>query len=555
MYLEQKMLKKGISWHKMPLERLFMYNSLFLCYYFCRFIQYNVSSFRKDVKKMEYLVTGDEMHAYDTYTIEQIGIPALVLMERAALKVFDYIKEEFAENSKVLCVCGPGNNGGDGLCLIRLLTDFGMSVDAVLIGDTSRITKETLTQHSILEKYGITPYDDIPNKEYDIIIDAIFGIGLKREVTGTYQDFIHKINTLSGVKISIDIPSGIHADTGKVMGIAVKADTTITFGFRKRGLYLYPGSMFSGRVILGDIGITEKSFQVQRPSMYTFMDSPKKYLPERKKDGNKGTFGKVLLVAGSKNMAGAAILAGRSAYKAGAGMVKLVIPGAIQVIVQESLPDALIQIYTDTQGITEVEKNEFMENMDWADVVAIGPGLSTCESGKELLAIAATYDEKPLIIDADGINILSSDKELLQKLTDHIDQKHKSVILTPHMGELARLLKKKVDEVVQDETENTKVAAEKTNCIVVGKSARTHVIKQGNPIFLNTAGNDKMATAGSGDVLTGIIASFLAQGLPAYQAAINGVYIHACAGDAAAIQGGSAALTASDIISGLSELS
>ncbi|HKM33784.1 MAG TPA: NAD(P)H-hydrate dehydratase [Lachnospiraceae bacterium] len=503
---------------------------------------------------MEYLVTGNEMHAYDTYTIEQIGIPALVLMERAALKVAEYIEKKFSENSNVLCVCGTGNNGGDGFCVARLLIDRGMNVDTVLVGDDTKATNETKIQLDILKQYGVFPYDKIPNEEYDVIIDAFFGIGLKRELVGKHKDVINEINTLSGVKISIDIPSGINVDSGQSMGTAVKADVTITLAFRKRGLYLYPGSDFAGNIELVDIGISTRSFVNQMPGMYTIMKNAKSYFPERKKDGNKGTFGKVLLVAGSADMAGAAILAGRSAYKSGAGMVKLIIPETIRVIIQESLPDAMIQTYCGVQNLSEEEKNEFIKNMDWADTVAIGPGLSISEIGKEFLNLAITYDDKPLVIDADGINMLAIEPKLLETLVNQIENRHKPVILTPHMGELARLLKKKINEVVQDETGNTISAAELTHCIVVGKSARTHVYQQGNPIFLNTAGNNKMATAGSGDVLTGIIASFLAQGLTPFQAAESGVYIHACAGDAAAHHAGSAALTASDIIAGLSYL-
>lgn len=503
---------------------------------------------------MEYLVTGNEMHAYDTYTIEQIGIPALVLMERAALKVAEYIEKRFPKNSRVICICGTGNNGGDGLCVTRLLIDYGFNVDTVLIGEYTKTTSETRTQLSILKQYGIHPYDKIPNKEYDVIIDAIFGTGLKREIVGKHKDVIHEINTLSGVKISIDVPSGINADSGKSMGTAVKADITIALAFRKRGLYLYPGSEYAGDIELVDIGISTRSFANQAPGMYTNIKSAKSFFPDRKKDGNKGTFGKVLLVAGSADMAGAAILAGRSAYKAGAGMVKLVIPETIRVIIQESLPDALIQAYGSTQNLSEADQNAFIHNMEWADTVAIGPGLSISEIGKELLHLAITYNDKPLVIDADGINMLAGETRLLEILINQIENRHKSVILTPHMGELARLLKKKIDEVVQDETGSTISAAELTHCIVVGKSARTHVYQQGKPIYLNTAGNHKMATAGSGDVLTGIIASFLAQGLTPFKAAENGVYIHACAGDAAAQHTGSAALTASDIIEGLSYL-
>ncbi len=503
---------------------------------------------------MEYLVTSNEMRAYDTYTIEQIGIPSLVLMERAALKTAEYIEMHFSNNSRVLCVCGIGNNGGDGLCVTRLLTEHGMKADAVLIGDENKASAETKTQLSILQNIGILPYKEIPDKEYDIIVDAIFGTGLKREVTGDYKEAINKINAKDCTKISIDIPSGIHTDNGKCMGTAVKADITITLAFFKRGLFLYPGSNYAGKIMKADIGISKKSFFEHKPYMYTFTDDAGKYFPKRIKEGNKGTFGKILLVAGSENMAGAAILAGKSAYKAGAGMVKLVIPEKIREIIQEVLPEALIQTYQNKQGISKEEKECFLANMEWADTIAIGPGLGISQISKELLKLILCHTQKPLVIDADGINILSREKDIMEALVKQAGEYHKPIILTPHMGELARLLQKDTVEIVQDETIATIEASERTHCIVVGKSARTHVCREGKPIFLNTAGSDKMATAGSGDILTGIIAAFLAQGMDPFHAAENGVYVHACAGDTMALKAGSAALKAGDIIEGLTYL-
>lgn len=502
---------------------------------------------------MNYVVTQEEMRAYDIYTIEQIGIPALVLMERAALAVVWRVKCALqGRKGKVLCVCGSGNNGGDGLALTRLLLDEGIAVQTVFLGEEDRVSREVQTQLSILSHYEVTPLKEIPREEYAVVVDAIFGTGLSREVMGTYRKAIETINGLGAYTISVDIPSGLNGDTGRVLGAAVEADETVTLAFAKRGLYLYPGPLYAGKVTIADIGITEKSFDGRRPGMYTRKDAPVTLWPGRRPDGNKGTFGKLLLTAGSEGMAGAALLAGESAYRAGAGMVKLVIPEAIRATVQEKLSEALILGYEKSTELMPEEETAFLESCKWAGTLALGPGLSVCESGRRFLELALKTD-KPLLIDADGINILAADETLRQLLKNRKKAGGRTV-LTPHMGELARLLRKPLKEVTEAEAESTHLAAEEFDCIVVGKSARSYVYEPGGEMFLNTAGNDKMATAGSGDTLLGIIAALTAQGMDMRDAAETGVYLHACAGDAAARDAKGAGITASDIIRGLSAL-
>ena len=502
---------------------------------------------------MNYLVTQEEMRAYDIYTIEQIGIPALVLMERAALAVAERVKSVLQDRKgKVLCVCGSGNNGGDGLALARLLLDEGIEVQAVFLGEEGRAGREVQTQLSILSHYEVKPLKEVQREEYAVVVDAIFGTGLSREVTGIYRLAIEMINGLGAYTISIDIPSGLNGDTGKVLGAAVEADETVTLAFAKRGLYLYPGPLYAGKVTIADIGITERSFDGRRPGMYTREDAPATLWPKRRPDGNKGTFGKLLLTAGSEGMAGAALLAGESAYRAGAGMVKLVIPEAVRTIVQEKLPEALLLSYGKSTALTDEEENAFLESLRWAGTLAIGPGLSVCESGRRFLELALKTT-KPLLIDADGLNILAEDDNLRQLLKNRRKTGGRTV-LTPHMGELARLLRRPLKEVTEAEAESTYLAAAEFDCIVVGKSARSYVYEPGGEMFLNTVGNDKMATAGSGDTLFGIIAALTAQGMDMRDAAETGVYLHARAGDAAAEDAKGAGITASDIIRGLSAL-
>ena len=500
----------------------------------------------------EFLVTAEEMRAYDTYTIESLGIPGAVLMERAALAVTDCVRERLEKKhlaGRVLCVCGIGNNGGDGLCVARQLTDLGIEAEIALIGDPARCSMEASRQLAIVEKYGIPLYTEVPQSEYTIMVDALFGTGLSRAVEGKYKDAIEAMNGSTAIKVAVDIPSGIHTDTGAVLGTAVRAEETVTFAFLKRGLFLYPGAEYAGKVRLAGMGITKRSFQGKAPGMYTLKEPVRNLLPVRDPAGNKGTFGKVLLAAGSNGMAGAALLAGRSAYKAGCGMVKLVVPKQIREIIQTGLPEALLQVYEQADGLHEEEKALFLRNMEWADVIAIGPGLSVCDSGRDMLSLAMTQ-EKPLLVDADGLNLLAGDEALCNLIRENGGR----VVLTPHMGELARLLHKPLSEVTAAETESAVEAAERFGCTIAAKSARTHVFASGKPVFLNTAGCDRMATAGSGDVLAGMLAALLAQGMEPYEAAVCGVYLHARAGEAAAGRAGEGGLTASDIIDGLALL-
>lgn len=490
---------------------------------------------------MEYLVTKKEMQAYDTYTIEQIGIPALVLMERAALCTASRVLAALKGRGKVLCVCGVGNNGGDGLAVARMLADEDVAVEVALIGDRAHASKETDIQLTILEKYKIRLLSKVAAEEYDIVVDALFGTGLSRELTGVYKEAVSAVNALKAYKISIDMPSGIDADNGAVLGEAVWADETVTIAFKKRGLYLYPGAEYAGKIFVANIGITEKGFAAGMPKMYTLTEEPCMLLPKRKPDGNKGTFGKLLLVAGSSFMAGAALLSASGAYKTGAGMVKLVIPEKIRVIVQGNLPEALIQVYEDEAVLTEAEQEAFLENAMWADVIAAGPGMAQNPAGKRLLTLAVSQTKKPLILDADALNMLAEDISLQQMLAERGKDLHIPCILTPHLGELARLLRKDTKTVVENQIACCREAAERFGCVVVAKSARTCVSDGRNMDFLNTAGNAKMATAGSGDVLTGMIAALMCQGkqqkLTAKDAAVLGVYMHACAGDKAANNG------------------
>lgn len=504
----------------------------------------------------KYLVTASQMQELDQMTIEKIGIPALVLMERAALAVCDEIRKRFAAKQqedkekcpgkclKALIFAGVGNNGADGLALARMLKEDGFEVDVIVLGDPLKATQQWKIQSEILSHYSVRCGSEIADTEYDILVDAIFGVGLSREITGHYAEMIRCFNQMSGYKVAVDVPSGIHSDNGAIMGCAVAADLTVCFAQEKRGLFFYPGCEYAGQVVVKNIGI--RTLGMESQYMFHFDCETSDLLPKRAADGNKGSFGKVLIAAGSANMAGAAVLAGKAACRSGVGMVKILTEECNRLILQITVPEALLSTWK------KEEAKEAAQNIldVWPDALAIGPGLGTGEDGYQLLMAFLEYSSLPLLIDADGLNLIAAHEELAQNVSAQA-KAGRCIILTPHVGELSRLLKQSIGEIKQDFTGAVMTAAEKFGCIIVGKDARTLVGSVGSPIYMNTSGNSGMATAGSGDVLSGMIAGLLAQGMSGFEAACTGVYVHGLAGDAAASQIGKRAMTAADIVNAI----
>ena len=466
----------------------------------------------------------------------------MVLMERAALAVADEVcrgcnKSGSSQRKKyVYVLAGVGNNGGDGLAVARLLSERDFYVEVHCVGDESKASEQWKEQYAILQHYDVKLVDAPTRRDYDCLVDALFGVGLSREVEGVYREAIEKYNALDGFKVAVDIPSGIHSDNGSVLGCAVKADTTVTFGFCKRGLVLYPGCGYVGEVQIADIGITERSFCGREPEMFTYDEPVADLVPERNPAGNKGTFGKILLVAGSVNMAGAAILAAKAAYRSGAGMVKVITPADNRVIVQEMLPEALLGTEDDLE-----------KSLEWADVIVIGPGLGKTSVALENLRTVLAEGHKPLVIDADGLNLLAENPKLMEQLSK-TGATGRVIIMTPHVGELARLTGKSIAECKADLTSVALALAKDIHAVIVAKDARSHVCAQGHPIYLNTSGNSGMATAGSGDVLAGICGALLAQGMNGFEAATVAVYLHGKAGDMVAERLGEATCMAGDLI-------
>ena len=475
---------------------------------------------------MRYLVTAQEMKQYDKNTIEYLGIPGPVLMERAALAAEDFLKERFdavKERTKVLIFAGMGNNGGDGLALARLLAADGYTAAVRCVGDPEKATEQWKSQWQTLQHFPVKTDSNTQTDEYNVIVDALFGVGLSRPVEGVYAEAVKEMNEAKGFKLALDVPSGICSDTGRVLGCAFRADVTITFGFCKRGLVMYPGADYAGQVQNANVGIGPESFLGQIPEMYT-MEKGENCLPDRASSGNKGTFGKALLVAGSNGMAGAAILAARAAYRTGAGMVKVITAEENRQILQQGIPEALYG-----------SCRQLAESLEWADVIAIGPGIGREEQALQCLKTVVEKSRKPLVLDADALNLLAEEngKTLAEELRTQ-GAEGRTILLTPHVGELARLLHRTIPECKQDLPGCAKALAEQFHGVAVAKDASTVVCKEQGAYYLNTTGNSGMATAGSGDVLTGVITGLLAQGMDDSQAAVNGVYLHGLAGECAA---------------------
>lgn len=484
---------------------------------------------------MERILTGKQMKMLDSYTIDHIGIPSLVLMERAGLSVFEVLKEEQISLKRVLILCGSGNNGADGVVIARLLFMAGYEVDVCILGKPEYFTKEMKKQIDIGKNYGISFVKSFHITEYTVIVDAVFGVGLSREITGSIKEIIQELHNFSGKIVSVDIPSGICADTGAILGCAVRADITVTFGYKKAGLCLYPGAEYAGKIITADIGIYNQPGLLQAPQIFSYTKEDLKKI-QRKKDGNKGNFGKILLIAGNREIFGAAYLSGMAAMRTGAGMIKICTHKQNKALFS-CFPEAMLLCYDEKQDIT----NELLESLKWADVVGIGPGLGLDSQAGKLLDTVLSNTHKPLVIDADAIGLLKSRENILKNYSDE-------VILTPHLGEFSRLTDISVKKWKENPIKITEKIAKTLSVVLVCKDARTIISKGNEKIYMNLSGNDGMATAGSGDVLTGIILSFLAQGKKAEEAACLGVYLHGLAGDLAALRKGRAAMLAGDII-------
>ncbi len=497
---------------------------------------------------MKYFVTAEEMKQCDKYTIETIGIPSLVLMERAALAVLSEWKNRKINISAPLIVCGVGNNGGDGAALARLLFCMGSDVTLVIVGNLEKATKEFLTNLKIAENLGIKWYSDIPHKEYTIVADAIFGVGLSRAVEGEFLAKIKQMNQISAPHCAIDLPSGVHADTGQIMGGAFLADFTVTFAFYKVGMAFYPARSYCGEVMVKDVGIMAHDLTTEHlGGLGAEREDIKRLLPKRRPDSNKGTYGKLLLVMGSKNMAGAAVMAARAAYASGCGYVRILTAEENRSILQQQVPEAVLSTYSKKHSGKEL-KVIVKEAMEGVTAVGIGSGLSTGKQAEQLLEIVLKTVKVPLLLDADALNLLAKWNFLGERNPEGIP-----IVMTPHLGELSRLSGETISKIKQDPAAFAKWFSKEHQITLVQKEATTIVAAPGKRMYVNLTGNPGMSTAGSGDVLAGLLSGFLAQRMEAWEAGVLAVCLHGMAGDLAAEKKSEISMTALDLADQLSK--
>lgn len=490
---------------------------------------------------MQYLVTANQMKHVDNYTSEYFLLPSPVLMERAALAVCEEIEKRFSDKSRVCIVCGNGNNGGDGYALGRILLERGYQVDLFRAKNSSHCSEGNQLQTAILSKLHIPVRTDFPQNEYDIIVDAILGTGFhKKEKADIYDEWIQYLNQMNGYKIAIDISSGLDSDHGAVFYEAFLADLTVTFAFLKRGHLLHKGKKYSGTIVCKNIGISEKGFKEHFPEAYTFEKSDvAKLLPKREEDGHKGTFQKAGIIAGNKQVGGCVVLAAKACMRMGVGYTKVVTDEENKNAILFQVPEALIYSYS----------SDFMNTLSDCSCIAIGPGLGTNQKSHDLLVFVLQSASCKLVIDADAINLIARSDELKSMLKDYA--KHSDVIMTPHKKEFERLVGYSLPTDYASLHQAEHDVAMEYGIYLVCKDSATRVYTPDGKLYINSSGNHGMGTAGSGDVLTGMLAGLLSQKIPTQTAAALGVFIHGLCGDYVKDINNAYSLNSSDLIEAL----
>ncbi|MFC1713947.1 NAD(P)H-hydrate dehydratase [Candidatus Poribacteria bacterium] len=510
------------------------------------------------------VVTAQEMRNIDTQAINETGIPGIVLMENAGVGVVHVIEGRRCDSRlfpgtsscplRISIFAGKGNNGGDGLVIARHLINRGHDVTIYLISEPDDFTGDALTNLKIAQNMQIPieimlSEDQLADCEHqiiasDLLIDAIFGTGLKGAIVGFPANVIDFLNR-SGVPIvAVDLPSGLEADTGRVEGSCIRATLTVAMALPKRGLLLYPGAGFVGELQIADIGIPyevmeSQNIQVDQPQASDIAT----LLPIRRRDAHKGSFGKALILAGSVGFTGAAALASEAALRIGAGLVTLGIPESLNTVMEVKLTEVMTRPLpeTESQSLASEARDEIMDLVDGLDVVALGPGLSRDPETVSLVRQLCREIRIPKVIDADGLNALAEDRDVLKDLSSQ-------TILTPHPGEMARLMGCSISDVQSDRIGVAQDFAKENGIVLVLKGVPTVTTDPLGMVYLNSTGNPGLASGGTGDVLTGAIAGLLAQGLDAIDAAILGVYVHGLAGDLAAEAQGEAGMLAGDVL-------
>ena len=509
------------------------------------------------------VVTAAEMRQIDQDTIEGIGIPGIVLMETAGSAIVRAIEQHYPTCQRIGILVGKGNNGGDGLVIARQLAHAGRDVHLFLVSPADSFTGEAAINLQIAKRLGLQIEEILTDAGFygtgtvpttlascELLVDAMFGTGLRDTVRGSIATVIKTLNNLSIPILSVDLPSGLDANTGHSLGVCVQADRTVTIGLPKRGLLVHPGAEFAGKLEVVDIGFPEQVIDAQGIKVnWTTTTQASQWVPPRPPASHKGTYGRVLVVAGSTGMTGAAALSSEAALRAGAGLVTLATPKHLNPILEGLLPEVMTLPLPETDaGSLSVSATsailEFAEKTK--SVLAIGPGLSQHPDTVRLVHQLVRENREQalnlrMVVDADGLNALSQAPEVISLLD-------KEAILTPHPGEMSRLTNTSVSSLEADRIRTAQQFASEHNLTLVFKGAPTVTGLANGDVWINSTGNSGMATGGMGDVLTGIIAGLMAQGVSSERAAALGVYIHGLAGDMTAEVFGMHGLIASDVL-------
>ncbi|MDW7672992.1 MAG: NAD(P)H-hydrate dehydratase [Bacillota bacterium] len=503
-----------------------------------------------------YVVTGEEMARIDRGAIERYGIPSLILMENAGGKVSEVIVSIAEEENikKIVIVAGKGNNGGDGLVIARHLANKGLDVKLFLLGNAEQLKGDPLINLEILKKLKV-PIIPINNDRdlnklrialvyADLIVDAIYGTGFKGAALGLSQQVIELLNR-SAVKIlAVDIPSGIEASTGKVHGACIKAWKTITFAFPKIGLFLNQAEDYVGEITVVDISIPNWLPKEENIKRWAITEEYiKRIMPKRQLESHKGSYGHVLIISGAPGMTGAAFLASEGALTSGAGLVTLGIPSSLNNIMEQKLTEVMTKPMPETAAgtLSLAALDTIAALSEKMSVMVIGPGLSQEPETQQLVCQLVERATIPLIIDADGLNALAANLDVFTRI-------NVPCLITPHPGELSRLLGKPVEQIQGNRLEAALEAAVKLGVTVTLKGNKTIIATPDGEAWLNLTGNPGLATGGTGDVLTGIIGGLVAQGLKVKKAGILGVYLHGQTGDEISADKGMMGLKASDLL-------
>jgi hydroxyethylthiazole kinase-like uncharacterized protein yjeF len=497
------------------------------------------------------LVTAKQMQELDRATIEDIGIPSLVLMENAARGVANAVVKFFPETKKILVIAGKGNNGGDGIAAGRILKIRNQrDIVVYLPYEEEELKNDCRVQYNIARKVGIKFVKEFPNlKDFDLIIDAVFGTGFKPPVKGHWGEIIKKVNTSGKPVIAVDIPSGISADSGEVIEPVIKADMTITFALPKYGHVLYPASAYCGKVLVRDISIPVDLLGEDIRTELIELQNLKEIIPQREPFTYKNKEGHVFILGGSPGFTGAVIMAAKAATEAGAGLVTTGVAESLNPIVENALIEEMSKPLPEAEpGFLHPLLGDFIfESEDYKRYTSLvlGPGMGRYKGGQELLEDFLTRWNKPMVIDADGINNLAAlgkrGKELLQ-------QREIPAVITPHVGEMQRLTGLYRAEIIHNQIEVARNFAVENRCYVVLKSARTVIATPEGEAFVNVRGTPAMAKGGVGDVLSGILGALIGK-MEIKKALILGVTLHAVAGELAEKDKDTESVRATDLIS------